>query len=185
MSVCVCGGGDPQNLQTGPLPSENEVGDIKAALLPRVLFCSNRSVSTRESALQRCPLWEKPQASGASPELKQVWQLLPCLFCFLQLIAIAAFFINIDFGWLAWLPTRYFALISQMTCDAALSWYHPACPMALKPRVAPKSCIREVSFLFHLLASAFLLSQYLPFPFLSRPLFPFPPLPGLGKPVPL
>lgn len=69
--MSMCGWvGDPQNLHIGPLTSE-EVG-VKAALLPRVLSCSSWSMSTRESASQRCPLWEKPQASGAIPELKQV-----------------------------------------------------------------------------------------------------------------
>lgn len=177
----MCGGGDPQNLQTGPLPSEDGVGDIETALLPRVLFCSNWSVSTRN-----VPSGKSLRQVGPALSLNRFGSFSPASFLSYSFIAIAALFINIDFGWLAWLSTRYFAFISQMTCDAALSWYHPAVFHGFKAKgCTPKSYIREVSFLFHLLAPAFLLSQFFPFPFLSRPLFPFPPFLGLGKPVPI
>lgn len=153
-------------------------------------FPGSSSAPTGQCPPENLPCKDVP--SGKS--LRQVGSALssnrfgsfsPASFLSYSFIAIAALFINIDFGWMAWLPIRYFALISQMTCDAALSWYHPAVSHGFKARgCTPKSCIREVSFPFHLLAPAFLLSQYLPFPFLSRPLFPFPPLPGFGKPVP-
>lgn len=60
--------GDPQILHTNPFHMRKEV---KTPLL-RTLFCSSRSMSIRESAPQRSPLWEMPQANRAGPELKQV-----------------------------------------------------------------------------------------------------------------
>lgn len=138
-------------------------------------------MSIRESAPHRSPFWEMPQTNGASPELKQVLAAfsLP-LFLSYSFMARAGLIINIDFGWLAWLPTRYFALISQMTDNAALSWYYPAVPPGLHPQILPQR-------IFSLVSSPYPCFSPISVSTLSFEgwlLFSLSPLPCLGKPVP-
>lgn len=101
--------GDPQNLHIGLLPCRGVCQSNPISQDPHLLHLV--SVHQRICLIKMSPLGEKPQANGANPELRQVWQLLPCLsFLSYSFIARAALIINIDFGGLAWLPTRYFIL---------------------------------------------------------------------------
>lgn len=123
-------------------------------------------MSIRESAPQRSPFWETPQADGASPELKQVLAA-SCLFLSYSFMARAGLIINIDFGWLAWLPTRYFASVYQMTGNAALSWYYPSVSPGLYPQILHQR------FPSSLISLPLLFSCLSIYPFLQRVAFFF------------